>query len=200
MANNSVPIFDRLVGLETEYAIRFHADVPREPPPSKYQLYQGLVARLRRRLLTVTARHFKDGVFTAAGGAVWFETERPSSGSGLVEGSTPECRGPRQVLAYQRAQDRLLSEAAAETQLGGDFRLIKNDRDAKNNVYGAQENYEAILATGWRLLLWRVGLVLLVPAMLLTWLGLAVLMGVLLVLNPTGTGSSGSGRSSRRRP
>lgn len=34
-----------------------------------------------------------------AGGA-WFETERPAVGGGLVEGSTPECRSPRQLLIW----------------------------------------------------------------------------------------------------
>src|SRR5262245_2807343 len=111
----------------------------------------------------------KEGVFHAAGGAVWFETERPALGGGLIEGSTPECRSPRQLLAWQRAQDALLAEAA-EAALGGSVRLIKNDRDAAGNVYGAQENYEATLASGWRLALWQASLVLLLPLAMLTWL------------------------------
>ena len=77
----------------------------------------------------------KEGVFHAAGGAVWFETERPAVGGGLIEGSTPECRSPRQLVAWQRAQDELLAEAADEA-FGGSVRLIKNDRDAAGNVYG----------------------------------------------------------------
>src|SRR5262245_31444300 len=113
----------------------------------------------------------KDGVCHAAGGAVWFEPERPALGGGLIEGSTPECRSPRQRLAWQRAQDELLAEAA-DSAFGGAIRLIKNDRDAAGNVYGAQENYEATLATGWRLLAWRIALVLLLPLALLTWLAL----------------------------
>ena len=111
----------------------------------------------------------KEGVFHAAGGAVWFETERPALGGGLIEGSTPECRSPRQLLAWQRAQDEMLAEAA-ETAFGGAVRLIKNDRDAAGNVYGAQENYEATLAAGWRLWVWRAALVLLLPLAMLTWL------------------------------
>jgi proteasome accessory factor A len=111
----------------------------------------------------------KEGVFHAAGGAVWFETERPAVGGGLVEGATPECRSPRQAVAWQRAQDELLAESADEASLGA-VRLVKNDRDAAGNIYGAQESYEATLAEGWRLLLWRAALVLLSPLALVTWL------------------------------
>jgi hypothetical protein len=123
-------------------------------------------------MLTVPARHPKEGVFTATGGSVWYEVDYPYDDSGLIEGATPECRGPRQLLAYQRAQDRLLGEAAQQASLEGDFSLLKNDRDARGNVYGAQENYEAELASGWQLFLWRAGLVALMPIVVLSWLAL----------------------------
>jgi proteasome accessory factor A len=173
---SKVPIFDRLVGLETEYAIRYRPDSPHVARPTKYTLYRALTLALRKQILTVPARHLKDGIFTAAGGGVWYEVERPHPDAGLVEGSTPECRGPRQTLCYQRAQDRLLSTAAAEAGLDGEFCLLKNDRDAQGNVYGAQENYEAVLATGWRLIAWRAGLLLMLPLVMLTWLGFLVLI------------------------
>lgn len=127
------------------------------------------MAALHRRVPTVPAKHFKEGVFTANGGAVWFEAERPAAGGGLIEGATPECRGPREAVTYQRAQDRLLAESAAERG----FQLIKNDRDACDNIYGAQENYEATIASGVLLFLWRLGLVCLFPLALVTWLGIA---------------------------
>jgi proteasome accessory factor A len=103
------PIFRRLVGLETEYAIRHRPLASRRgPPPSRYQLYLAMIAALRQRVLAVDAHHFKQGVFTANGGAVWFERVQYAGGHGLIEGATPECRTPRQVLTYQRAQDHLL--------------------------------------------------------------------------------------------
>ena len=174
-------MFERLVGLETEYAIRIPSTDPSTSRPTRFEFYQSLVAALRRKLPVVPARHFKDGVFTATGGAVWFETERPAAGSGLIEGATPECRGPRDVLRYQRAQDRLLSEAASEATETSPFFLVKNDRDAEDNVYGAQENYEATLATGWRLGLWRLGLVALFPLAVLTWMGFLVLVAMMVI-------------------
>jgi len=167
---NKPDVFQRLVGLETEYALLVPASSGKSRP-NRHAIYSDLVAALRTKIPCARARNMKEGVFHAAGGAVWFETERPALGGGLIEGSTPECRSPRQLLAWQRAQDEMLAEAA-ETAFGGSLRLIKNDRDAAGNLYGAQENYEATLATGWRLAVWRTALVLLLPLAALTWLAL----------------------------
>ena len=54
---------------------------------------------------------------------------RPAGG-GLIEGATPECRGPLQVVRYQRAQDQLLSQCARLAEVDGELSLVKNDRDA----------------------------------------------------------------------
>jgi Pup amidohydrolase len=163
----SPDIFQRLIGLETEYALVV-------PPaagglPSRHTIYTELVAALRTKIPCVRARSMKEGVFHAAGGAVWFETERPALGGGLIEGATPECRSPLELITWQRAQDELLAEAATSV-LGGAIRLVKNDRDALGNVYGTQENYELTLATGWRLAAWRIALILLFPLAACTWL------------------------------
>ena len=176
-----MPILDRLVGLETEYAIRFQpADRSQDPLP-RFSIYQALVQSLKSSVLTVPVAHFKQGVFLANGGAVWFEAERPAAGGGLIEGSTPECRGPRTALCYQRAQDQLFRESASNADLNGYLTLVKNDRDSRGNVYGAQENYEAIVASGWALWMWRVGLVLLFPILIVTWLGFLLMISVLLL-------------------
>ncbi len=169
------------MGLETEYAIRFR---PREglgPAPSRFHLYQAVIARVGQHVLTAPARHFKEGVFLANGGAVWFEAERPAAGGGLIEGATPECRGPREVLRYQRAQDQLLGQCAHLSKVDGHLSLIKNDRDARGHVYGAQENYEVPLGGSWSMALWRIGLVLLIPVLLVTWLGILLMIGGILL-------------------
>ena len=92
---------------------------------------------LRHEVPAAEAIHFKEGVFLATGGAVWYESERMMPTHGLIEGSTPECRGPRQLVACQR-QDLLLSEAAAAAAVDGDFTLLKNDQDAEGNFYGCK--------------------------------------------------------------
>lgn len=176
-------IFDRLIGLETEYAIvpAGHAGTG-EPFPSRMRCYRMLVAALGRRLPVVEAQHSKVGVFAANSSAVWFEAERFAVDTGLIEGATPECRGPFEAVLYQRAQDRLLAASAAEAAVPGGFALLKNDRDAQGNVYGSQENYEATIATGWRLFAWRAGLVALLLPTIATWIGmLAIIVGTISV-------------------
>jgi len=165
---NKSDVFQRLIGLETEYAL-LTPHVAGMLRPNRHEIYCDLVTALRAKIPCARARNMKEGVFHAAGGAVWFETERPALGGGLIEGSTPECRSPRQLLTWQRAQDELLTEAA-DAAFGGSVRLIKNDRDAAGNVYGAQENYEATMVAGWRLAVWRAALILLLPLALFTWL------------------------------
>jgi proteasome accessory factor A len=126
-ANNAVAsksdVFQRLVGLETEYALLVPTP-PGQRPANRYSLFRELVSALGTKIPCAPARNMKEGVFHAAGGAVWFETERPAVGGGLIEGSTPECTSPRQLLAWQRAQDELLAEAAAEA-FDGSVALIK---------------------------------------------------------------------------
>jgi proteasome accessory factor A len=169
-------VFERLAGLETEYAVSVRplpgSSSSAFTPPTKLEIYERVLTSLSRRLPAVRAYHLKEGAFLATGGAIWFEANRLTSG-GLLEGATPECRTPGDVVAYQRAQDRLLEAAVEEAGVDCEIRLIKNDRDAQNNIYGAQENYEAEFARGVWLALWRVGLVALLPLMLLTWLGVA---------------------------
>jgi proteasome accessory factor A len=178
-------IFARLIGLETEYALRCRP-APGGTRPSDYRLYAALVAALRRKLPTAAAdqsKQGKPGVFLANGGAVWFERCRLAGQTGLVEGCTPECLSPRQLLICQRAQDRLLAETAKEAAEGGEFCLLKNCRDSRGQSYGAQENYEAVLARGWRLAVWRAAWVVLYPLAGALFLALVLLLGALLLVN-----------------
>ena len=89
VASKDSGVFDRLVGMETEYAVRFHPVDPSTPRPSRFRIYEVLVDALGRRIPTASAKHFKEGVFVANGGAVWFEAERPSAGGGLVYRGVP---------------------------------------------------------------------------------------------------------------
>lgn len=169
-------MFDRLVGLETEYAIRFRPDDPAAQRPTDYELYRQFLGVLKRRVPTAPAEHWKEGVFTGYGGAIWFERVYYAGGTGLIEGATPECRGPRQVLLYQRAQDRLFADACRDLDAPGELTLIKNDRDSRRHVYGAQENYELSIGRSWDLWFWRAGVLLLLPAAVFTWAGHILLL------------------------
>ena len=165
-------MLDRLLGLETEYAIRWSAHDPSAERPSNRLIFDAIVEALGQRLATSSgARKLsRRQRFIQNGGSVCYEYLPKAADGGLVEAGTPECRGPSQALLYQRAQDRMLYEAleAAEAILSreghfGSLGLLKNCRDVEGNVYGAQENYEVELARGAGLWLYRFGLALVVP-------------------------------------
>ncbi len=157
-------LLGRLCGLETELAL--YADPARFGGRQWRRVaYERLVAEISRSTPCATASGCKEGVFLANGGAVAFEGERLAAGAGLIELATPECRGPRELLLYQRAMEQLARHAAQ--QIGLTF--IKNDRDAHDSVYGAQENYEVPVGGPISLWIWRLGLIALVPLILLCW-------------------------------
>jgi proteasome accessory factor A len=166
-------MLDRLAGMETEYAIRFHpahSEIGRVPN----KLVFGQVLDYLRTKFPIVPSIVDEGMsphawFLANGGAVRFERILYFGflpAVGLLEGMTPECRGPRQLIAHQRAQDVLLSQACANVRLGGTVALIKNNIDSRGNSYGNHENYEATVATGPMLRLWRLGIALLLPMLL----------------------------------
>jgi hypothetical protein len=185
-----VMVMDRLLGLETEYAIRFSpADATRRPSNEKvYDAYAAAVASLVETRQGVRERE----LFLANGGAVHYETQLIALEDGLVEGATPECRGPSSAVLYQRAQDALLvaatpiaAERLAQDGFRGELGLLKNCRDADGHWYGAQDNYEVDIARGAGLAVWRAGLAALLPVAaagaLVTWGLMLVLLAALLV-------------------
>lgn len=185
-------MLDRLLGLETEYAIRFTPapDFSGEPP-SKSFVYGALLEGVKEQVATRPGRVLRDEVFTINGGG--FRYEYGPLGAGLIEGGTPECRGPSAALLYQRAQDRLLagsvdsaSDLLEASGYPGDLGLLKNCRDAAGNIYGAQENYDVVIAEGASLLGWRAGIALLTgPALLVSaamWALFAILVLVVVLL------------------
>lgn len=180
-------MLSRLLGLETEYAIRFtpaaHFD---GELPSRAYLFRTLIAIIEGMVETRPGRVLRDEIFTCNGGG--FRYEYGPSGSGLIEGGTPECRGPSAALLYQRSQDGLLADAVvrAERSLAaagypGSLGLLKNCRDAAGNIYGAQENYDVVFASGWRLWLWRIGVALMTPAALLAGAAMWAVLGVFML-------------------
>ncbi|MCB1309890.1 MAG: proteasome accessory factor PafA2 family protein [Leptospiraceae bacterium] len=153
----------RLIGQETEYAIRFS---PEEGGlhPGNTVLFQALRSGIRRqvRVRESTSRLFQEKFFIENGGSFYYEHQPFAPDGGLIECGTPECLSPGEILLYQRAQEELLRRAlpTARDYLrnrghAGQLGLIKNCRDAAGHIYGAQENYEAPIATGLRLWLYR---------------------------------------------
>lgn len=109
---------------------------------------------------------------------------------GLIEVATPECRSPAELVLYQRAQERLMVQALPGARLAlaaegfrGELSLLKNCRDAFNNIYGPQENYEAEVANGVWLWALRIGVTSLLPvaaATALVYLPLGLVLVILM--------------------
>lgn len=182
-------MLDRLVGLETEHAIRF-TSADGEPRPGNDVIYAALAGSIGRIVGALPGeRHgVEDGrIFIESGATFSYENFPTSPSGGLVESGTPECRGPSQLLCHQKALESILIEAlpgcrhALTTQgFRGELGLIKNCRDAEGHVYGAQENYEAEVGRGAALALYRAALVLVLPVVLVHTL-LNWVLGVLVI-------------------
>lgn len=163
----------RLVGLETEYAIRF------SPPsggrgvhPGNDTIYDALKVAIGQVVASRPGERAiaRKQIFVENGGSFYYELLPYAPSDGLIEGSTPECRGPSDLLLYQRAQEALLLDAIPIAQrilnshgFEGEIGLLKNCKDAEGHVYGAQENYTAEVARGFPLFLLRAGIVTLLP-------------------------------------
>src|SRR5207253_416696 len=127
--------------------------------PGNDLIYAAIAEAVRSLVITKSGERGRDSgrdqLFLENGGAMYYEFFPHAQQGGLLEASTPECRGPSQALLYQRAQESLLLRALPLAQarlrgLGhdGELGLLKNGRDGEDHVYGAQENYEVEIARG----------------------------------------------------
>ncbi|MGB7327250.1 MAG: proteasome accessory factor PafA2 family protein, partial [Rubripirellula sp.] len=153
------PLVTRLVGLETEYAtlVADNQNLTHDDLPTSHLVYSQICEAIRRDQPTVSGLFDSEQMFLASGGAVTFESH-PSMYAlpgGLVEIATPEVQSPDDLLACQRSIDELASDATADSETSFDLRILKNSSDALGHVYGCHENYEAEVASGIGLLVYR---------------------------------------------
>ena len=157
-------MLDRLIGLETEYATIVRSPKDQGEPPTRRAVYEAICDQITKRLPVARGRYDADAIFLANGGAFSMETSpnRLEMPGGLIEGATPEARSPKVLVQCQRAQDRLIAEAAKNCEIPGCVTIVKNSCDAHGHVYGCQENYSAAVARG--------------PMLIVYWLGMALVM------------------------
>jgi hypothetical protein len=161
------------MGQETEYAIRFS---PKLGHPGNDRIYALLAQAIGRRVRTEPGLYpGRPQIFMQNGGGFHYECRPRSVADGLIEGATPECRGPGQLLLYQRAQEALLKKVLPEAESSlsaqgfpGTLGLLKNCRDAKGNIYGAQESFQVRIASGFSLAAYRLCLAALMPLLAVT--------------------------------
>ena len=107
-------------------------------------------------------------VFLANGACIGVETSGTHhAGGGLIEVATPECRSALELIGYQTVLDRWMVESLSELQPETDARWLKNSSDGGGVTYGQHENYQVRIATGWRLAMWRMGLLFMLPMLIL---------------------------------
>jgi proteasome accessory factor A len=153
-------LFTRVLGTEIEFGIAARDADALDPVSNSIQLighYPGLPASQ-----AIWDYENENPLLDARGFEVEGERERPgpdynrllnkllSNGGRLyVDGahpeySTPECTNARELVAFERAGERIMAAClrALATARGGEkFLLYKNNSDGKGNSYGYHENY-----------------------------------------------------------
>lgn len=132
-SHRAQPLYRRITGIETEYGIACMAGAQRRMNPDE-------IARYTFRPLFEAFR--STNTFIPNAGRVYLDV------GSHPEYATPECDGISQLIAYDKAGDRIIGAlgATAEQRLaaegiGGQVYLYKNNTDSVGNSYGSHENY-----------------------------------------------------------
>ncbi len=183
-SNPPTALASRLIGLETEYATLVLGTDEHEPCdlPEAQQMYSALCDVIRQDQPSVPGVFDHDQLFLANGAAVSFEShptmlQKPG---GFLEIATPEVHAPSELLTCQRSIDRLAADAANNSKARFDIRILKNSRDALGHAYGCHENYEAEVAHGVFLLIYRLFILLLWGIQVISLLASLPLMAAIL--------------------
>ncbi len=153
-------IHERVLGTETEFgiasrdpgavdpvanSIQLIGHYPRLPSPHAVWDYENENPLLDVRGFEVEGERERPGPEynrllnkpLANGGRLYGDGAHP-------EYSTPECTNPRELVAYERAGERILAQClqqAAQVRGKEQFIVYKNNTDGKSNSYGYHENY-----------------------------------------------------------
>jgi Pup amidohydrolase len=156
---------ERVIGIETEYALIYHPGRGERHPPQNLTLYARFESALRHRVHSLpnafSPLRAKLGRFLENGGTFHYEATVEDYEHGLIEMASPECRDPLTLLGYERAKDELLEELAEEvnrelahTGHSGRVRIGKNNVDTQQHSFGSHENYwveDRLSAPAWAL-------------------------------------------------
>lgn len=123
----------RITGIETEFGISCTLDGKTRLGPEE---------TARRMFRPVIEQFGATNIFTGNGGRLYLDV------GSHPEFATAECDSVSQVIAHDRAGERILddlaqqAEAALEQEgIGGKVHLLKNNTDSAGNSYGCHENY-----------------------------------------------------------
>jgi proteasome accessory factor A len=133
-------MLNRIFGLETEYGLLVNEDRPNQSPSSIAHRVRDHVFQVQR--LGVLDRHHRghdeppgNGGFLANAGRIYLDM-------GHLEYASPECATLTDLVACDRAGDRILQQALVDLGLAESCFLIKNNMDHETDAtFGSHENY-----------------------------------------------------------
>lgn len=143
---------ERVLGIETEYAVIYHPGRMDRERPSKLALYRRFEAALRGRVRSLpnafSPLRGKGGRFLENGATFHYEATAEEYEDGLIEMASPECRDPYTLIRFERAKDELVEELADEVNrelelagYSGRVRVGKNNVDSQGHTFGSHESY-----------------------------------------------------------
>lgn len=156
-----MPVRPRIMGLETEHALI----VTKKGEP--YGEFFEAIYRRKEFLSCLPiflsrVNQYQD--FYSNGARIYFDS---ACRSAHLEYATPEALGPKNLLMYEKAGEKIVEETVQNAHAtweddGIAFRIFKNNLDTENNSYGAHENYLLMRKkrTKPENLLWPLGLFL----------------------------------------
>lgn len=130
----------RLFGIETEYGcLVAEAKNARASDPIVHRVKNHLFHVQKRGLIDLHHRAHDEppgnGGFLLNGGRLYIDM-------GHIEYASPECTRLSEIVAFDRAGDRLLHQCLAEMNLQEDASFIKNNIDYETGAtFGSHENY-----------------------------------------------------------
>jgi proteasome accessory factor A len=133
-------MLNRIFGLETEYGLLVHQDRPDHSPTwFAHKLRDHIFNVQRRGVLDLHHRGHDEppgnGGFLTNAGRIYLDM-------GHVEYASPECHSLTDVVASDRAGDRMLQQAIDDLGWADTVSLIKNNIDHQTDAtFGSHENY-----------------------------------------------------------
>jgi proteasome accessory factor A len=133
-------MLNRIFGLETEYGLLVNQDRPDHSPSWVAQNIRDHIFHVRRRgILDLHHRGHDEppgnGGFLTNAGRVYLDM-------GHLEYASPECTTLADLVASDRAGDRIIQDAVADLGLEETVSVIKNNIDHETDAtFGSHENY-----------------------------------------------------------
>jgi proteasome accessory factor A len=133
-------MLNRIFGLETEYGLLIDEDRPDQSPSSLAHRLRDHIFHIQRR--GVLDRHHRGHDEPPGNGGFLTNAGRIYLDMGHIEYASPECATLIDLVAADRAGDRILQGALEDLGLAESVYLIKNNVDHETDAtFGSHENY-----------------------------------------------------------